>query len=226
MRREIADRLTGLFCAACTLDRGLPEDLERFSDLVGPTSGLFSALPDIPKDPSGLVREFDAPRSARLRTSSATTENARPCSPAWEEMIAALRASRFVCSTTDSITFTTAPIDSLFSDRLEMIVSIPSKDLWISTMPSTVSWTADIPCSAFFRSVIGEHLALRRVRLDTSNGFRQQLEGLGRRLGRMVQGVGAARDLANRARHLHDARGGRVDNRRQLVDINTRLGDR
>ena len=54
-------------------------------------------------------------------------------------MIAAFSASRFVCSTTDSITFTTAPIDSLFSDKLEMIASMPSKERWISTMPSTVS---------------------------------------------------------------------------------------
>ena len=45
------------------------------------------------------------------RTSSATTANPRPCSPARAASIAALSASRLVCSAMEVITSTTLPID-------------------------------------------------------------------------------------------------------------------
>ncbi|MCY1176008.1 hypothetical protein D9M73_162680 [compost metagenome] len=52
-------------------------------------------------------------RWARLRTSSATTANPRPASPARAASIAALSASRLVCWATDLITSSTLPILSL-----------------------------------------------------------------------------------------------------------------
>ena len=52
-------------------------------------------------------------RDAKLRTSSATTANPRPCSPALAASIAAFKASKFVCSAMALMTSITDPILSL-----------------------------------------------------------------------------------------------------------------
>ena len=51
-------------------------------------------------------------RSASFLTSSATTANPRPCSPARAASIAALSASKFVCSATSRMTLTIELMDS------------------------------------------------------------------------------------------------------------------
>src|SRR3989338_1414506 len=52
-------------------------------------------------------------RLARLRTSSATTAKPRPCSPARAASIAALRASKLVCSAIPLITSSTRLMEAL-----------------------------------------------------------------------------------------------------------------
>ena len=66
-------------------------------------------------------------RRARLRTSSATTAKPRPISPARAASMAALRASRLVCSAMPWITLTTP-----------LIFWLSSASFWII---SAVSWT-------------------------------------------------------------------------------------
>ncbi len=55
--------------------------------------------------------------AARALTSEATTANPRPASPARAASMVALSASRFVCSATALINFTTSPIrDAAFHE--------------------------------------------------------------------------------------------------------------
>ena len=73
-------------------------------------------------------------RSASLRTSSATTANPRPCSPARAASMAAFRASRLVWLAISEITWMISPI------CVELVR--------ISSMASTDFCTAVPPCSA------------------------------------------------------------------------------
>src|SRR5438270_54736 len=59
--------------------------------------------------------------SASLRTSSATTANPRPCSPARAASMAAFRASRLVCSARSSITSMILPMSSARCPSAPMI---------------------------------------------------------------------------------------------------------
>ena len=77
-------------------------------------------------------------RSASSLISSATTENALPCSPACAAMIAALSASRFVSSATSSITSTIAPISRVRFPRFRITRSAVSVASRIASIPSIV----------------------------------------------------------------------------------------
>ena len=66
--------------------------------------------------------DFSAP-SARFRTSSATTANPRPCSPARAASIAAFRARRLVWSAIPATVFTTWPISSAWRSSSPMILA-------------------------------------------------------------------------------------------------------
>ena len=88
--------------------------------------------------PISLAEEED--RSASFPTSSATTANPRPCSPARAASIAALRASRLVWSAISPITPTMPPIRSLEA----AIASIAS-----TALPTASAPPAALPIESF-----------------------------------------------------------------------------
>ena len=84
-------------------------------------------------------------RPARLRTSSATTAKPRPCSPARAASMAALSASRLVCSAIPWITTRMSLMLSLLAERcsttgLASLITVISLD-----MASWVCATTDLP---------------------------------------------------------------------------------
>jgi hypothetical protein len=77
-----------------------------------------------------LISAVDAwVRWARLRTSSATTAKPRPCSPARAASMAALRASRLVCSAMPRITSSTMLALSVSS----CCTTLPACSIWRET---------------------------------------------------------------------------------------------
>ncbi len=87
-------------------------------------------------------------RSASCRTSSATTANPRPCSPARAASIAAFKARRFVWAAMSSITETILPISADFSPRSETRVLTEPTASAMRSIPSIVFWTASTPLPA------------------------------------------------------------------------------
>ena len=106
-------------------------------------------------------------RAARLRTSSATTANPRPCSPARAASIAALSASMLVCSAMLRMVCTMAPMmsDCLFT--ASMLWAAWFRSLEIASMICTVCCTTSEPLRAqasFCTEVAwAESAALRKV---------------------------------------------------------------
>ncbi len=80
--------------------------------------------------------------------SSATTENARPLSPAWAAMIEALSARRFVSPAISSMTRSTSPMRAERSPSVDAAPDAPPTDSRIASIPSTVPETAVLPAAA------------------------------------------------------------------------------
>ncbi len=83
-------------------------------------------------------------RCASPRTSSATTANPRPASPARAASMAALSASRLVCSATARITVITLPILSLslcsaLIASVERTTASAMRSIWLTTSSTTRS---------------------------------------------------------------------------------------
>ena len=97
--------------------------LERISAAPSPTAWTEASGPRCtPSISAAISFVADETRSASWRTSSATTANPRPCSPARAASMAALRARRFVCAAMSSMTATIFPIscDSLDVDPVDL----------------------------------------------------------------------------------------------------------
>ena len=115
-------------------------------------------------------------RRARLRTSSATTAKPRPASPARAASMAALSASRLVCSAMARITSSTEPISSLLlascstwpmalvrlAARLSMLCVVRS----ISARPSRVAWSAPRAASAAWAALRATSWAVAVISWD------------------------------------------------------------
>src|SRR6266404_1171033 len=86
--------------------------------------------------------------SASLRTSSATTANPRPASPARAASMAAFSASKLVCSVMSLITLMISEISRERSPRDLIFLAVACTDARMRCMPSSVSRTARLPCSA------------------------------------------------------------------------------
>ena len=88
---------------------------------------------------------------ASLRTSSATTANPRPDSPARAASIAALSASRFVCSAIVVIVAAMPPMSLDFSSRPRIVSAATAEDSRTPRIASKTSLTARPPASAATR---------------------------------------------------------------------------
>ncbi len=86
--------------------------------------------------------------SASLRTSSATTANPLPCSPARAASMAAFSARRFVWSAMSSITVTISPISDERMPSPSMVSDIDSMLFTSPRIPSTDSSTITFPSRA------------------------------------------------------------------------------
>ena len=101
---------------------------------------------------SAIVRAARCDSSASWRTSSATTANPRPWSPARAASMAALSASRFVCSAIPVIVSTMPPMRSLRSPS-SRIVSVASSEAVRTASIASVAWVAAcVPSSAMVRA--------------------------------------------------------------------------
>ena len=87
-------------------------------------------------------------RSARARTSSATTAKPRPCSPARAASMAAFSARRLVWSAISSMVPTISPIWSDRAPRLSTVAADCFTFSAIRFMPATDCCTTATPCTA------------------------------------------------------------------------------
>ena len=90
--------------------------------------------------------------SANLRTSSATTANPRPASPALAASMAAFNASKLVCSVMSLMTLMISEISNDRSPSDLIFFAVACTEARMRCIPSSVSRTARLPCSAASRA--------------------------------------------------------------------------
>ena len=103
-------------------------------------------------------------RLAKVRTSSATTAKPRPCSPARAASMAALSASRLVCSEIPRIVSTTEPITAAFCSTPETesaLVDKLSNRVFMELIASRICSTPDAANRSVLRVASDDSLALR-----------------------------------------------------------------
>ena len=161
--------------------------------------------------------------SASLRTSSATTANPRPCSPARAASMAAFKASRLVCSARSSITSTILPmLSARVAERVDDLARRADRGVDPVQAVGRLFHGADAAVHLFPRTVRNIEQNLGRIRdpldrshhlVDGGRGF-ADARGLGLRALHHVLHVHA---------HLVHGAGHFIDGRRSLQAVSGRL---